>query len=234
MTATTTPRTTSSAALVPAKATLGVAAAVLILKGTLVSVDASGDADVITNGQDIVGVASATYDNRDGLARAINAELDFGVFEFFYTGTAPEIGQVLFAVDNQTVSVDSNGGVRGVAGFATANGVSSKVKLWVSPISGGNYADLAAVESIANAAAAQSENLSVVEIHVPLESFRLASGAALPAFNDGVADGLSIDDHSFVEVHARRHDVDRANPRIEITIEAIQSIKQSIKLPRIQ
>ncbi len=190
MTATTTPRITSFSGLLPARSTLGVAASVLLLKGTMVSKDSDGRADVITNGQAIAGVADATYDNRTGAADAINAELAQGVFEFAYTGTAPQQGQVVFAADNQTVTATP--GSLGVAGFAAANGVGGKVKVFISPAVSGSYADVAAVDAVADAAALHSENLSVVEIPVPLGSFRLASGADVPAFSDGVADGFAL------------------------------------------
>lgn len=202
MTATSNPRLPKTSGVLPAKGTMGVAADVLILKGTLVSIDGSGNADVITNGQDIAGVAASTYDNRttsrysDGTAGAIDAEVDFGEFEFPYTGTAPKMGETLFAVDNQTVSVDSNGGVRGVAGFcvAPADTTAGTVRLYIGPHVSGAYADVAATGAIATAASTKVDNLAVVEIPIPLGSFRKADGSAVAAFSNGVADGFNLTD----------------------------------------
>lgn len=124
MTATTTFRMTQASGLVPSKGTYGCATNVLILGGTMVSVDADGRADVITNGQNICGVAVATIDNRTtapegGAADALKCDVAYGVHGFAYDGTAPEPGDVVYALDNQTVTLDSNSGVRGVAGYCS-------------------------------------------------------------------------------------------------------------------
>lgn len=113
---------TESAGLVPAKGTYGAAANVLLYGGTIVTIDANGHADVVTAGQHSPGVAVADCDNRTtapegGGAAAVNCEVAFGVHGLAYTGTAPKPGQVVYVVDNQTVSIDSSSGSRGVAGY---------------------------------------------------------------------------------------------------------------------
>ena len=67
-----------------------------------------------------IGVATATFDNRTGSeaggsAGDLEAEIEFGVFGFNYSDS-PVVGGILYVVDNQTVSSDSDSAQRGVAG----------------------------------------------------------------------------------------------------------------------
>jgi hypothetical protein len=122
MSATTDFRDTEFAGPIPAKGTLEQAADTLIYGGTIVTIDDDGRADVVTAGQHAAGVALQDYDNRTtapegGGAGAIDVQVLFGIFGLEYTGTAPEPGQVVYVVDNQTVSIDSSSGTRGVAGY---------------------------------------------------------------------------------------------------------------------
>lgn len=200
MTATSNPRNTPSSGITPARSSVAIAANTLCLQGTIAVRDADGRAANVANGLDAIGIYSHTYDNRttsrssSGAAGEINAEVEFGEFELPYTGTVPKMGDVVFGIDNQTVGLDSNGGVRGIAGFVVqpADTDAGTVRVFVAPQISGAYADVASIESIADAAALKADNLAICEINVPLESFRLASGAALPAFNDGVADGFAL------------------------------------------
>jgi hypothetical protein len=191
MTATAAFRPTSFGPLVPSKGTLAVAANVLIIGGTIVTVDADGRADVVTAGQHAAGIAHADYDNRTtapegGGAGAIDAEIKFGIAGLEYTGTAPNPGQVVYVVDNQTVSTDSDSGSRGIAGYCSElrDGL-----CWVlmGPTVVGQIV-IAATE------AAQLDNLQadviVGEELVPITAFTKAAGAPLVAFSDGVSDGL--------------------------------------------
>jgi hypothetical protein len=188
MTATTTEHLPRFAGLAPAHGTFPIAANTLILKGTLVAKNASDQAVPPGAGFPIVGVAEATYDNRTGssnggAAGAVDVELSYGVFGYLLDGSSatPSPGDVLFAVDNQTVSTDPTGS-RGVAGIcsevrADQAGV-NRVYFQVGPIA----------SAIAGAAA------EGVSIEVPLGNFRLASGAAIPAFASGSADGFTLAD----------------------------------------
>lgn len=226
MTATTAERiATKFGGLVPGRGTFGVAANTLLLKKTIVTADVDGRAAVPANGQDALGVSKSTFDNRTvgptgGAADAIDAEVEYGVFTFLYTGTAPEPGQVLFVVDNQTVSIDSNGGLRGVAGFCTEPPRDGQVALWMGPHVSGEIQIGAAVSAVADASAAAVELLEVVEIPVPLGSFCLAAGTPLPAFGDGTATGFSLADSEALGI--------RFNPSGDV---ALAPIWASAKLP---
>lgn len=115
-------RVTEYASLVPAKGTYEQAANVLLYGGTIVTKDANGRADVVTAGQHALGIAAADYDNRTtapegGGAGAIDCEVMFGVFGLSITGTDPVPGEIVYVVDNQTVSTDSSSQTRGIAGI---------------------------------------------------------------------------------------------------------------------
>lgn len=228
MTATTLPRNTPSSGVVPARASVPIAADTLCLQGTIAVADANGRAANVANGLNAIGIYSHTYDNRttsrvsSGAAGEISAEVEFGEFELPYTGTAPEMGQVLFNVDNQTVSVDSNGGLRGVCGFAVqpADTDASTVRVFIAPHASGAYADVAATDAKADEALADTALLAVTEIPVPLGSFMLAAGTPLPAFSDGVATGFNLADSEAVGI--------RFNPSGDVALAAIWA---SAKLP---
>jgi hypothetical protein len=93
---------------------------------TIVQLDASGNAvspgTADVSGLHAVGLSDHTLDNRTGseaggLAGDANVETAYGVKCLAYTGTAPKAKQVVYVVDNQTVSVDSLNGTRGIAGI---------------------------------------------------------------------------------------------------------------------
>jgi len=202
MTATAQPRNTSGAGLIPAKGTYGMAANIILLRGTIVTIDADGRADVPTAGQNAAGVSSSTFDNRTtapegGGADAVKAEVEFGVKGLLYTGTAPEPGQVVYVVDNQTVSIDSSSGTRGIAGYCTElrDGL---CWTWMGPhvvaqivIAASEASQLDTAQTDIDALEADvvsTENQFVL----PLGAARLSTGAAVPAFADGSADGFEL------------------------------------------
>jgi len=202
MTATTVPRMTKFAGLMPAKGTYGQATNTLIIGGTIVSIDAAGRSDVVTAGQNAAGMALATTDNRTtapegGAADALNTEVVFGIFGWAYTGTAPEAGQVVYTVDNQTVSTDSDSGARGIAGYCTELRESLCWTLMGPSVVG--QIVIAASEA-AKLVTAQADivllqtDVAIERIFIPVTAFTLAAGAPLIAFNDGVADGLVTDE----------------------------------------
>lgn len=186
MTATTTTRNTDFAGLIPTRVTLDMAANELVLKGTIVCVNASGQAVAGVDGEgfNAVGKASALYDNRTtapagGAAGAVEAEVECGIYGWLSTGTAPVMGDVVYVVDNQTVSTSSDSGARGIAGYVIEV-VGSYTYVWMGPHVVAQIQQLQTVPGI---------------IPVPLGTMRVAStGAAIPAFADGTADGFEYTD----------------------------------------
>lgn len=94
-------------------------------KGTFVVVNSSGQAAVPTaggtgDGFHVAGFSDATQDNSSGAAGAINIECHPGVLPCKYQGTLPKVGQLVYVVDNQTVSITSGPTAgRGKAGIVT-------------------------------------------------------------------------------------------------------------------
>ena len=206
MTATTHPRNTDFKGVYPARGTYGVAANTLILRGTMVALDSDGRACVATDDNHAhaaVGKASATFDNRTtapegGAADAIYAEVEFGVFGWAFTGTTPKPGQVVYAVDNQTVSLDSDSGTRGLAGYVSQV-IGTTCYVLMGPTVVGQIV-IAASEAAqldtaqTNIAALQVDALSAQSfIPIPLMSWTDA-GAPLIAFVDGSANGVGLHD----------------------------------------
>jgi hypothetical protein len=182
----TTERLPKSTGEIPSKGTYSMAANTLLFKGQIVTQDSAGRAAVPGAGQNAVGISSATYNNRTGApsggaADAIKAEVEYGVQGLAFTGTAPKPGQVVYVVDNQTVSLDPTGS-RGVAGICSetknATGDDGLCYVFMGPL------------AIALAQASQG----ALTIDLPLGSFRLASGAAVPAYADGT-NGFELADN---------------------------------------
>jgi hypothetical protein len=145
MASTTVARLTDASAPVPSLGTAPMAANTLIPKGTIVALNATGyavtPATASATGFRAYGVSRATFDNRTGseaggTAGDLDCEVDFGVFGFDISGTTPLPSQSLYVVDNQTVSIDSLGGTRGLAGpcieVRTMNGV-AQAFVFISP-----------------------------------------------------------------------------------------------------
>lgn len=70
----------------------------------------------------VVGVAKKRYDNRNGAASAISAEVESDSVRAFFNSaggdaiTLADIGKECFAVDDQTVALTNGGGARARAG----------------------------------------------------------------------------------------------------------------------
>jgi hypothetical protein len=161
----------------PGRGTYSMAANTLLYKGQIVCKDSAGRAAVPGAGLPAVGVASSTFNNRTGApsggaADAMVAEVEYGVFGFAYTGTAPKPGDVLYVVDNQTLSLDPTAS-RGIAGICVET-KNSLAYCYFGPL---------AIAAVGGA----------TTIDVPLGSFRLSTGAAVAAFSAGVADGFVLD-----------------------------------------
>jgi len=187
MTATATARLTEYCGLTPSHGTIAVKANAILYKGTLVSRTAAGlgIAPVDGDGFPAVGVAAATYDNTGGADSAINAELAYGVHGFAYTGSAPVAGDIVYMVDNQTVSTSSAGDTRGVAGYVSEK-VGTIAYVVVGMGSPGFLAALAAHD--ADVAALQADALHARRIAIPLTSLReaIAFNVGAIAANGGV------------------------------------------------
>ncbi len=143
MTALAIERLTPFAGITPARGTYPIAANTRIFKGSLVAINSSGQAIPATTAAGgavkIVGVSSATYDNRNGselggLAAAVDVEVTFGVFGFkTSTIAADDIGTVAYALDDQTVELtDGGGAARRPAGVITEVR-DSLAYVWVGP-----------------------------------------------------------------------------------------------------
>lgn len=115
-------------------------------KGTMVARDSNGRAARPAAGLQIHGISEGDFDNSatgpEGNKGddAFNVELSIGVGVFDYDGTAPKAEQVVYAVDNHTVSLDSDGGTRGVAGVCSETGASGKVVVYIDPVLNGALA----------------------------------------------------------------------------------------------
>lgn len=202
MAATTTFRLTEFAGLKPTKGTLEQAANTLIIGGTIVTVDADGRADVVTPRQNAVGVALADSDNRTtapegGAAGAVKCQVQYGVFGFDYDGAAPAPGDVVYVVDNQTVSTDSDSGARGIAGYCSET-IGSTCYVEFGPTVAGQIVIAATEAAQLDTAQADIDNLqtdvAMGRIDIPLGSARLANGTAPGAFTDGSADGFVVNE----------------------------------------
>jgi hypothetical protein len=197
MTAATDTRASSYVGLLPSKGTLPIAANVLILGGTIVCRNATGYAVVgadDNNAFPAVGLAAADIDNRTtapggGGAGAENVEVIYGVHELFFTGSTPVPGQVVFVVDNQTVSTDSDAGTRGIAGYVSEV-VGTSVYVQMGPTIAGQIViaaaeaadlDLAQLDITALEVDAATAN---AWIPVPLNSFTADDGTPLAKFAD--------------------------------------------------
>jgi hypothetical protein len=175
------PKTTGE---IPHRGTYSMAANTLLYKGQIVTQDSAGRAAVPGAGQNAIGISASTYNNRTGApsggaADAMKAEVEYGVQGLAFTGTAPTPGDVVYVVDNQTVSLDPTGS-RGIAGICseTKNGTGDDGLCYVfmGPL------------AVAIATGAQA----AVSIDIPLGGWRLSTGAAIPAFGNGTADGFSL------------------------------------------
>jgi len=209
MTATASYRLTEMGPLVPSKGTLEVAANILLIGGTIVTVDGDGRADVVTAGQNAAGIAAADYDNRTtapegGGAGAIKAEIQFGIAGLAYDGTAPEAGQVVYVLDNQTVTLDSDSGSRGIAGYCSelrdglcwtlmGPAIVGQIVIAATEAAQLDQAQIDIDAAEADIVALQTDAL-VERIFVPVTAFTLPAGAPLVAFSDGAADGLAVDE----------------------------------------
>lgn len=125
MAATTVERDAFFSGQYPSRGTFPAAASTLYLMGTMVGVDTNGRCSNVANGINILGVVAASVDNSAGANDVKDVEVRYGLFFFPATGTAPKVGQLVYAADNQTVTLTA--GSNGIAGIVhevrTLNGV---------------------------------------------------------------------------------------------------------------
>lgn len=166
----------------PEHGTFPIAANTILLRGTMACLDSADRLAVPGAGLDAIGVLEQTYRNRTtdlsgGAAGAIDGQVHYGVHGFQIHGTTPRPRQVVYCYDNQTVTLDPEGGL-GIAGIVseikTENGI-TRAYVWQGP----HVVALIRGEKIVN---------------LPLGSFRLSTGAAIPAFGNGTADGFQLED----------------------------------------
>ncbi len=137
MAATTTVRETVYRGPVSNNVTLKAQAGVVYPKGWLVGVDANGRAALIVpdGGLDVMGVTTQTFDNTDGADDAIDVQLKAGQFEVLYDGAAPIPGAPVYALDNQTVSLDAGSPpAAGRGGIVTEVTSPTKCTVLVGPV----------------------------------------------------------------------------------------------------
>jgi hypothetical protein len=175
---------TDFAGMIPSMLTLPVAANTFLVGNTLVSIDANGRATPPTDGDGlrVAGVITYNLDNRTtgpygGTAGAVNADVTMGVFALACTDTDLQAGDLVFAVDNQTVSKDSADGTRGLVGIYCSTADDGKKYFYVGSL----------VPSML-----KSAKNKIVEI--PLAAFRVAAGTMPGAFSDGVSDGFVVNE----------------------------------------
>jgi hypothetical protein len=199
---------TDAATPVPTRGTIPSAANQFFAKGTMVSRNDSGDAvSPVTDDATafpIMGVSNASQDNRTGseaggLAGNLLVEISYGVFGFDILGDDPMPGQVVFAVDNQTVSTDSDTDTRGIAGYVTEVRDDQAFVL-LGPTVAGQIVIAAAEAADLDTAQADIDELQAdaltaqAFIPIPITSWTEVTGAPVAVFADGTVNGLSLVD----------------------------------------
>ncbi len=177
-------------------------------KGTMVARDANGRAARPAAGLKIHGVSEGDFDNtaasgpQGNLGNdAFNVELAYGVHEFDYDGTAPKADQVVYALDNHTVTLDSSGG-EGLAGICTETGSGGKVLVLIDPTVNGALANgvSALVQkvslTITDADLTDADGAQTFNIGSALPANAVVIGHAITvaeAFTDGAAGVFTLD-----------------------------------------
>lgn len=220
MTATAIERLTPFAGTVPAVGTLPIAANVLLLKGTIVAVNATGYAVVgvdDNNAFPAVGIAKSTVDNRTtapngGGAGAEKIDVLFGVHGVAFTGTTPVPGQVVYVVDNQTVSLDADSGTRGIAGYVSEV-IGSTCYVQFGPTIAGQIVIAASEASQLDTAQVDIDALQAdvatayAQVEIPLASFTTSDATPLAKFADGATTppGLTLADSETLALRWNNH-----------------------------
>lgn len=164
----------------PSMGTFDVAANTFIPKGTIVTLNASGYAVGDGSGVVTVGVAAGSINNLtgspdySGLAGGARVQTVYGIHAFDCADT-PLPGDVMYVVDNQTVTSTPNGGA--VAGTYHETDVDGRKYLYMAP-------------SVPRTLGSVNEGTMPVDV----SNLRQASGVIAVAFADGSADGYVVNE----------------------------------------
>lgn len=182
-----------------------VAANTLIESGWQVEITSTGYVQPAGTGTGmrVLGVAEHTIDNRTaatgGAAGAAFLNVRAKVAMLKYDGTAPKVNDVVFALDNQTVTLDSDTGANGIAGIVTyVDTVAGEVGVYMGPHVAGLIAIGAAVSASLAVAEGDIDDLeatatAVRRVPIPLSAWTL-NGAVMTNWADGTVNGMSLTD----------------------------------------
>lgn len=123
----------------PSMADLPVAASTIILKGTLVALSTTGFAIPASSDSTVakvLGRAASTVDNRLGADGELSVHIQYGTYGWDNSAgadeiTIKEIGQLCYAVDNQTVAKTGT-----VIAGVVVDVRDDQVRVWSSPLAG--------------------------------------------------------------------------------------------------
>lgn len=174
-------RLTKFAGLTPAMGTYPLAADTVIPKGTLVTINSSGNAVDDGSGVRCVGVASHTVNNatgseNGGLAGGADVETNYGIHEFVCADADVLPGDIVYALDNQTVTKDP---VLGGCVVGTYHETGSGGKKYVN---------------VSTLVPAVMGSLHEGRLEVLPSDLRQASGVTAIAFVDGSVDGIVVNE----------------------------------------
>jgi hypothetical protein len=207
-----------------------VAANTLIESGWQVEITSTGYVQPAGTGSGlrVLGIAEHSIDNRTaatgGAAGAAFLNVRAKVAVLKYDGTAPKVNDVVFALDNQTVTLDSDTGANGISGIVTyVDTVAGEVGVYMGP----HVAGLIAIGSVVAADVAAAEGdiddleatvTAVRRVPIPLSAWTLG-GAVMTNFADGTVNGMSLVDSEALGI--------RINP----SALALPSLVTSVVLP---
>jgi hypothetical protein len=172
--------------LIPARATIFMAANALIEKGNIACLDATGHVlegtDVAHGAVTAAGRSLARVDNSNGAAGAKSAQVELGIFEWINSTkdpvTAADVWKPVFVEGEATVARTSSGGALCEAGIMTELTGAGKVAVYMSPH----------IAALAHAVAAADASVQKRSVTLTGTSFSAAAntqvfniGAPLPA-----------------------------------------------------
>ncbi len=211
---------TSGGPSVPSKGTFDVAANTLCLRGTIACINSDGRTTpgAANTANNAAGVYSSTVDNRStapegGAAGALEAEVEYGVKELAFSGATPKPGQVMFILDNQTVTTDSNSSQRGIAGYCSRVNSTTKCDVWMGPhvvaqiiLASSVAADVSTAEAAIDALEVDAATGNAY-VPIPLASFVTADATPLGKFADGANTtfGLNLADSEALCIRWNNH-----------------------------
>jgi hypothetical protein len=174
-------RATKFGGLTPAMGTYPLAANTFIPKGTLVTINAAGYALGDGSGVRCVGVAAHSANNltgseMGGLAGAVSVDTNYGIHEFVIADADVLPGDIVYVVDNQTLTKDA------ILGGCVAG------TFHESASDGKKYANISTLVP------AVMGSLQEGRLEVLPSDLRQASGVTAIAFVDGSVDGIVVNE----------------------------------------